>query len=361
MPLLTCSSQPYLLLPWLFKPRSPQRYLLLTVTLLFCWLCTPLQASSLNGFDLSDSLLDARKILSGGPPRDGIPAIDNPQFITATDANWLSDDARVMGVLHNGIAKAYPIAILDWHEIVNDRFGAGAENALVITYCPLCGTGVVYQAAPTGDVLSFGVSGLLYNSDVLLYDRQTESLWSQLQNRAIAGIYKGRSLQPVTAQYTRWEDWLAQHPQTLVLSRETGYTRDYRRSPYGNYDTSTTLYFPVSFLSKAYHPKERILGLELNGEFKAYPFAELAKLKSQGQISDEFAGQQVLIRYDAEQRSGRIWLLTPKDTIESSLNDSVKDVQLDNKTDKELPVVNSFWFAWYAFHPEGDVYQADSN
>ncbi len=312
----------------------------LLVALLFSGLSKPLQARTLNGFDLSDSLLDARKILSGGPPRDGIPAIDEPRFSAAEDAGWLKPDDRVMGVFHNGIAKAYPIAILDWHEIVNDRFGAGPDNALVITYCPLCGTGVVYQAAPGGDILSFGVSGLLYNSDVLLYDRQTESLWSQLQNRAIAGAYQGQTLQMVASWYTTWRDWQTQYPHTLVLSRETGFSRNYDRSPYGDYDRSTNLYFPVDFLSQAYHPKERVLGLELNGQFKAYPFAELARAGAQGEIKDTFAGQDLLIRYDAEQRSGRIWLAD---------------------TEQELPVVNSFWFAWYTFHPQGEVFNGSDN
>ncbi|WP_261842767.1 DUF3179 domain-containing protein [Aliamphritea ceti] len=365
MPLSTRSSQPFLpgclSQSYLFKCGSFLRALLFSLILLPGALCTALQANSLNGFDLSDSLLDARQILSGGPSRDGIPSIDNPRFIRAAEAGWLSADARVMGVMHNGIAKAYPIAILDWHEIVNDQFGEGADNALVITYCPLCGTGVVYQAAPTGEVLSFGVSGLLYNSDVLLYDRQTESLWSQLQNRAIAGAYKGQRLQPVTAQYTSWQSWQRQHPQTLVLSRDTGYSRDYLRSPYGNYDTSTNLYFPVSFLSKAYHPKERVLGLELNGEFKAYPFAELAKLGSKGQVYDELAGQQILIRYDAEQRSGRIWLVTPADSEQEQDAASIPAAQEHKSQGTELSVVNSFWFAWFAFHPEGEVFHADSN
>ena len=313
---------------------------ILLTGVLFGSLCMPLQARALNGFDLSDSLLDSQKILSGGPPRDGIPAIDNPRFTDAAAAGWLAPDARVMGVVHNGIAKAYPIAILDWHEIVNDRFGSGPDNALVITYCPLCGTGVVYRAAPAGKTLSFGVSGLLYNSDVLLYDRQTESLWSQLQNRAVTGEYKGQALQMVPSWYTTWQSWQAQYPQTQVLSRETGFNRNYDRSPYGDYDTSTNLYFPVEFLSQAYHPKERVLGLELNGQFKAYPFAELAKTGPSGEIRDTFAKQQLRIRYDAEQRSGRIWLAG---------------------TEQELPVVNSFWFAWYTFHPQGEVFNGSDN
>lgn len=303
------------------------------LTLAVLLLSQPLSAKSLNGFDLSDSLLATDKILSGGPPRDGIPAIDEPLFTSAADAGWLHDDSRVMGVLYNGIAKAYPIAILDWHEIVNDQF---AGQPVAVTYCPLCGTGVVYVAEVAGEALNFGVSGLLYNSDVLLYDRQTESLWSQLQNRAISGAYKGQTLQQLPAQYTRWQDWLKQHPQTLILSRDTGFRRDYTRSPYGDYDQSAALYFPVDFLSRAYHPKERVLGVELNGQFKAYPFAELAKHGVSGEISDQLAGQSLTITYDAAARSGRIWL----------------------KDGKELAVTNSFWFAWYTFHKDGEVFTA---
>jgi hypothetical protein len=137
-----------------------------------------------NGFDLTDALVPGNEVHSGGPPRDGIPAIDKPRFVTATAASFLKGDERVLGIRHNGVSKAYPITILSWHEIVNDRF---AGDPVAISYCPLCGTGIAYRARADDQALTFGVSGLLYNSDMLLYDRNTGSLWSQIMRQAISG------------------------------------------------------------------------------------------------------------------------------------------------------------------------------
>jgi hypothetical protein len=131
------------------------------------------RAEQINGFDVSDALIPRSEIMSGGPPRDGIPALTDPAFESAAAAGLAPDD-RVLGLARNGIAKAYPLSIMTWHEIVNDRFDA---EPVVVTYCPLCFTGMAFGAALDGRRHDFGVSGLLYNSDVLMYDRQTESLW----------------------------------------------------------------------------------------------------------------------------------------------------------------------------------------
>jgi len=147
----------------------------------------------LNGFDLSGALIPVRDIESGGPPRDGIPSIDDPRFVGASKASFLAPEDRVLGVAIEGEAKAYPVAILNWHEIVNDR---SLDQNFVVTYCPLCGSGMVFVADVGERALSFGVSGLLYNSDMLLYDRNTESLWSQLLAKAVSGPLKGRVFWP---------------------------------------------------------------------------------------------------------------------------------------------------------------------
>jgi len=292
-------------------------------------------ARTLNGFDLSNSLIYQGHIMPGGPGKDGIPAIDRPVFEQPDQATWLKPDSRVLGVVHNGIAKAYPIAILNWHEIVNDRF---SDEGIVVTYCPLCGSGVVYQASVAGQSFTFGVSGLLYNSDVLLYDRQTDSLWSQLHNHAISGPMKGQPLTPLPSSHTRWDRWREQYPQTLVLSRNTGNARDYNRNPYSGYDESPLLFFPVEFMSRAYHPKERVIGIELDGVAKAYPFAELAKLGDTGVLEDQLGSVPVMIQYDAEQRDGKVLL-----------------------GDKELVSTNLFWFAWFAFHPQTEVFTVEED
>jgi len=145
------------------------------------------QARRLNGFDVTDAIIPVKKIASGGPPRDGIPAINEAKFVNPAEAKFLDPDSRVLGVEIEGVAKAYPIAILNWHEIVNDRIGT---QHLAVTYCPLCGTGMVFASNVGDTALVFGVSGLLYNSDVLLYDRNTESLWSQLMRKAVSGPLK---------------------------------------------------------------------------------------------------------------------------------------------------------------------------
>ncbi len=283
-----------------------------------------------NGFDLMDALVDADEVLPGGPTRDGIPAIDRPRFVSADAANFSTQDERVLGVIRNGVKKAYPISIMNWHEIVNDRFG---HEGVVVTYCPLCGSGMAFQAKVAGSPVTFGVSGLLYNSDMLLYDRQTQSLWSQIAAQAISGIHKGRRLTAIPMSHTTWSDWRQRHPDTLVLSQDTGFFRDYHRSPYAGYEKSRKLYFPVKFRAQGYHPKERVLGLEIDGRYKAYPFAELAK--SNGTLRDQVAGKDIEVRFDAEHQTAA--------AVDAS--------------GQELATVIAYWFAWYGFHPETDVYR----
>lgn len=309
-----------------------QHLLLRALALLAVLLGLTGAALTKNGFDFTGSLVPADEILSGGPPRDGIPAIDKPKFINAGEANYLRPQDRVLGIMRNGVAKAYPIRIMDWHEIVNDRFG---DEAVVVTYCPLCGTGMAFDATVGGKLLDFGVSGLLYNSDVLLYDRQTQSLWSQIKRAAISGAFKGEKLKSVPLAHTTWADWQSRHPATLVLSTETGFRRDYDRSPYAGYDRSEEVIFPVKFRSRGYHPKEQVIGLEIDGKFKAYPFVELARTK--GGVSDEVGGRRVSIRFDAQHRTGAVF-----------------DAQ-----GREIPTVIAFWFAWFAFHPDTEIYSAN--
>ncbi len=285
-----------------------------------------------NGFDLSGPLVPVDEIHAGGPPRDGIPAIDEPRFVSATGADFLDDSDRILGIEMNGRSKAYPISILNWHEIVNDQIGA---DHFAITYCPLCGTGVAFSSEVQGKRLIFGVSGLLYNSDVLLYDRHSESLWSQIKSQAISGEFRGQKLQRLPITHTSWGDWKSTHPETLVLSTDTGYSRDYTRNPYAGYEASRALYFQVS--NKApdiYHPKERVLGLEIDGKFKAYPFSEIDRADS-ASISDRFAGKEITINWDRKNQRAT----------------------LSDKSGKQFPAIEGFWFAWFAFHPQTEVYR----
>ncbi len=287
-----------------------------------------------NGFDISNSIIPTNEILHGGPPRDGIPALSNPRMISNEKAGFLQGRDRVIGIEINGEAKAYPIGILNWHEIVNDRVGG---QAVAITYCPLCGTGVAFDATIDGKVTEFGVSGLLYNSDVLLYDRNSESLWSQIMRKAISGEKVGQRLKSLPIQHTTWQHWLTQYPDTLVLSDDTGYSRDYRRNPYAGYEKSRATYFAVNNQApETYHPKEEVLGIEVNGEFKAYPFVELDKL-GKSSFEDEFNGSRYRVHWNAESRSARVTA---------------------NGSASAPDAIQGFWFAWFAFHPETRVFTA---
>ena len=320
------------------RKRLRRRSLPLLVLMLFTWGFPRVgfsagnpRAQVKNGFDLQGSLVPAKEIRHGGPPRDGIPALDQPRFIPAASASYLKPDDRVLGMELNGIVKAYPIRILDWHEIANDDFNG---QPVVVTYCPLCGTGMAFSAQIGESRTTFGVSGLLYNSDVLLYDRQTDSLWSQLLGKAITGPLKGTELTLIPLRHTTWRAWKSEHPDTLVLSVRTGYSRNYLGTAYRGYDESGSLIFPVSHRDRRYHPKEQVVGIELDGEFKAYPFVELAR--TSGVIHDTVNGRTIKVVFDAENASA---------------------VAFD-AAGKELPSVTGFWFAWVAFHPDTEVFQA---
>ena len=290
-------------------------------------------AGAKNGFDVSNASIPADEILAGGPPKDGIPALSDPILLDAVDATNMQPNDRVLGIELDGIARAYPISILNWHEIVNDEIN---DQQYAITYCPLCGTGVAFYSDVAGKVTEFGVSGLLYNSDVLLYDRNTESLWSQIMGEAVAGKLLGEKLKPIPISHTTWRDWTAQHPDTKVLSTETGYSRDYDRNPYAGYDRSRQLYFSVNNTApENYHPKEQVIGLEFNGVYKAYPFVELEK-HGQSRFKDTVNGISVTIEWDSTNQS----------------------VILSDSNGIKIAGIQGFWFAWFAFHPDTLVFQA---
>lgn len=288
-------------------------------------------AATKNGFVLDDALIPQKQILSGGPGRDGIPSLENPTVISARDAEFLRPKDRVLGIEVNGVKRAYPIRILNYHEIVNDVLGG---EAIVVTYCPLCGTGMAFNAERDGKIMEFGVSGLLYNSDVLLYDRETGSLWSQVMMTAVTGAMKGTKLLQLPVSHTTWRDWLARNPHTEVLSDKTGYRRNYRADPYPGYSRSGKLYFPVAEENRAYPRKSMVLGLKIDGQFKAYPFRELEK--GAAEFNDEFQGREFVVFYDSENQTARI---------------------IDDEG-QELPTLLAFWFAWYAFHPDTEIHTA---
>ncbi len=306
-------------------------YALLIIVVLVNFVRLGNSARPYNGFDVSDSLIPVERIMHGGPERDGIPAIDDPHFINNSDADFLHEQDRVLGLELHGMQRAYPVRILNYHEIVNDLVGA---RSVTITWCPLCGSGMAFVADVENRRMQFGVSGLLYNSDMLLYDRSTYSLWSQLMHQAISGPLKGKRLAMLPLQLTSWSDWQTRHPSGQVLSTQTGFRRDYSRDPYPGYAQGESLIFAVDNMSRAYHPKEQVIGVEIDGHFKAYPFIELSR--HQGELLDHVGGSNIRVIFDPRHRSARVF-------------------RVDGS---EIAAVISYWFAWYAFHPDTDVFRA---
>lgn len=281
-----------------------------------------------NGFRLAPASVPVAEILAGGPPRDGIPALQDAERVPAADAPW-EDGDLVVGVERNGEAAAYPVAILVWHELANDELGG---QPILVSYCPLCGTAMVFDRRVDGHTRRFGVSGLLYQSDMLLYDHETESLWSQIRSEAITGPALGTRLSLLRSRMMSWGEWKAAYPETTVLSRKTGHNRDYGRSPYGGYATSEKLYFPADF-DRRHHPKMPTLGLRLrNGAARAYPAAEL--VRAGGSVRERFEGREVRIAFDPD---GETFAAEAPDDVE---------------------IVEGYWFAWMAFHPKSSVFEA---
>ncbi|MFB5598306.1 MAG: DUF3179 domain-containing protein, partial [Nitrosopumilaceae archaeon] len=212
-------------------------------------------------------LISLDKIKGGGPPKDGIPSIDDPKFVDAIDADFVSDTHTVIGLEINGESKAYPLFILVWHEIVNDKVGG---TPVSVTYCPLCYTNQVFERIIDGKEVEFGTSGKLYNSNLVMYDRLTDSYWSQALGKAITGELTGQELKIIPFDVITWGDWKTIHPDSKILTTETGHLRAYGVDPYGDYYTDPRIIFPVDNKDERLHPKEIILGFRESGIYKAY-------------------------------------------------------------------------------------------
>ena len=289
------------------------------------------QISKYNGFDISNSLIPKDDILSGGPSKDGIPAILHPKFEEANEAKWLNDDDLVSGFTYNGVKRAYPLRILVWHEAVNDRIG---DLPFLVSYCPLCGSTLIFNREIGGKEYKFGISGLLYQSDVLFYDRETQSLWSQLEMKSVSGKMAGTDFIVLPSTLATWKEWREKYPDTLVLSRDTGFFRNYDRQPYSGYEESSTIMFPIKNKNNKFHPKEKVLVVLSGNRAKAYPFSELKKVKTP--LKDKLGGKDIVIKF--------------------------KDGDYVNATDISGNPVDSFvsyWFAWFTFKPDTLIFTSD--
>ena len=224
---------------------------------------------------LPPALVDPDEIVPGGPPPDGIPPVDQPRFERADGVEWLEGDEPVLAFTLQGEARAYPVQILTWHEIVNDTV-AGVPVA--ITYCPLCNSAIALDRRLGDRVLDFGTSGRLYRSALVMYDRQTESLWTHFTGQAVAGRLAGERLRSYPVSTVAWSDFVAARPDALVLSRRTGFTRDYGRNPYPGYDdVGTPPFLFEGEVDGRLAAKTRVVGVELDGASVVVPLDELRR------------------------------------------------------------------------------------
>jgi hypothetical protein len=282
------------------------------------------------GFDESTTKSVALSDLHQGcPARDCIPSIDAPKFVAAADASHVADDDVVIAISFNGEHRAYPASILDHHEIVNDTI---AGEPIAITWCPLCGSAVGVRRRINGEVTEFGVSGVLYNSDLVFYDRATETLWDQVEAKGIVGPLTGEKLALVAVTMTHWSRWREAHPDTLVLSTDTGFEEDYSTDHYGKYRDSTQLYFPVNNEDDRVHPKSVVFGFDIDGQAVAY--TEVL-LQERGTFRHDFDGAEQAV----------------------TLHDDGSVTLRRDGVDGQLHPIRLYWFAWYTFHPQTELVQ----
>lgn len=336
--------------------------------------------------ELPAPTIDLGVLRSGGPPPDGIPSIDDPVFHAAATVDYLSPTDPVVSLEINGDARAYPLDIMLWHELVNDTVGGVPVS---VAYCPLCNSVTVYERTINGDVLDFGVSGLLYNSSLVMFDRQTETIWSHFTGQPLYGALGESELVALPATIAGFGAWAAEHPDGLVLSRDTGESRNYGANPYPGYDSVDS--DPFLFegdVDGRYTAMTRLVGVQdsADGEAVAFPLLELrdsgvktatlngeqiaafwapgaTSALDQAQVSGGVdvgvtgvfkaqADGQALIFGSAsadagvglfvDEQTGSTWNIFGK-----AIDGELAGTQLD-----QLTHIDTFWFAWIAFHPE---------
>lgn len=330
------------------------------------------------------SLIDLNELKRGGPPKDGIPSIDDPRFITSDRAQaWLTDNEPVILVEISGEARAYPLQVLIWHEIVNEEI---QDTPVLVTFCPLCYSALVFERTVEGEILEFGVSGFLRHSDLVMFDRKTETLWQQVTGKAIVGDYAGTQLRQLPSQIISFQQFRNAYPNGKVLSKDTGYDRNYGTNPYAGYDdiNNTPLFGDVDQESKL-PPMEKVIGVKIGEIIKAYPYTITRSVKV---INDVINNEPVVIfhiegarsaldaQYIAESREDGSTgafkrVLNGTKLTFNYESGSLKDEQTGSEWDitgkaiagpltgERLKPVNSgvyFAFAWMVFWPDTQLY-----
>ncbi len=331
---------------------------------------------------LPPPLVDLAEVISGGPPPDGIPPIDKPAFQRARDVDWIAANEPVLAFELDGEARAYPVQIMTWHEIVNDTVG---DVPVAITYCPLCNSAIAFDRRSEGRVLDFGTSGRLYRSALVMYDRQTESLWTHYTGQAIAGRLTGLTLQALPVSTVSWSDFRAAHPAGLVLSRNTGFDRRYGSNPYPGYDdASTSPFLFEGEVDGRLTAKTRVVGIETGGKSAAVP---LTVLRDKRVVTVKIASRSLVVWWKRGTTSAldADSVAAGKDVGATGVFDPALDGRsltfrasgadfVDKQTDsrwnvfgratggplagrqlKAVAHVDTFWFAWAAYRPDTTV------
>ena len=328
---------------------------------------------------LPTPIIDVSELRSGGPPPDGIPPIDEPRFLRTSDVGFLEDAEPVLALDIDGDERAYPLQIMTWHEIVNDTV---AGNPVAVTYCPLCNTAIAFDRRLEDRVLSFGTSGMLFNSALVMYDRQTESLWSHFTSQALAGVLTGERLATFPVSVVSWAEWRSAHPGGRVLSRDTGFDRDYGRNPYPGYDDVDSPPFLFDGeVDGRLSAKERIVGIGLDRDPVA---VRLAPLSDRGVLVVEVDGEPLTVwqlsgtssALDSGDVSGgrdigatgvfvpaidgrSLTFERDRDRFVDRETGTVWDIfgrgvsgPLRGKRLEAVDHVDTFWFAWAAYQPD---------
>lgn len=357
----------------------------------FCLLSVCLSATA-NPFlklkwpntDFDNAIVDIDEIMSGGPPRDGIPSIDNPKFDDVTKAAvWLEPREPVILANFEGEARAYPLQLLIYHEIVNDQIG---DTPISVTFCPLCNSSVIFDRRLDGKLLDFGTTGLLRKSDMVMYDRQTETWWQQIIGKGIIGELAGVSLTQLPSSIISFEDFAKAYPDGKVVNRETGHRRPYGNNPYHGYDDIDQTPFLFSGeIDARLKPMERVIHISTSDQERLYPFSSL---KDAGILNDQL-GEQAIVLFSADgllsvldQRSiGQSRAIQAVTAYKSKLDGKMLDFEIkdgeiiDQQTQskwnitgqavagelkgQQLELVQSgihFAFAWLAFNPDVEIY-----
>ncbi|MBW2231441.1 MAG: DUF3179 domain-containing protein [Deltaproteobacteria bacterium] len=288
-------------------------------------------ASELNGFSLAGLTAPREQLIAGGPARDGIHSVDAPRFAAPEDARWVRADTPVIGVALGGVAHAYPVHVMEYHQVVNDVIGG---VPVVVTYDPITDMAAAWRARSGEEALVFGVSGLVYRSSFVLYDRQRESLWSPFDGRALSGPLAGDQLSAVRSRVEPMAVWLAREPGTRVLELPERMKVDYRHSPYSAYWASKDVPFPLDTTDDRFHAKELVLGVEAEGRARAYIGSVLTGAGAR--IVDDIGAARIRIEYDGSTGTFRY------------------------QAPESVRVTSGYWFAWKNLHPDTEVWHPGS-